>query len=298
MGKIKLEDLLNDNRSGSLDLTEKMLELFQNVLNEGITQKADSEELYKHLQNISKNLIKKQPNMALLRRVSATYLLYFKRLINSDKTPDEVFSLSAAKIDLLKDEIKSNVNKIAQFGCRIIANGNKIMTISQSRHIVNILLAAHKSKRRFEVFCLKSHPPDEGIEMAEFLASKGIKVTVIADNNMGVFMPQMNLVLIGADRIYETGIINKAGTLPLCLTAKHFNIPVYLAAETEKVLLESERSIKKSSYAPEEVYNGKAKGVSAQNIYFERIPLDLIHKVICEDSVFESYEFKNWYLGG
>ena len=57
MGKIKLEEILNGNRSGSLDLTGYMLELFRNVLEEGIAQKTDSEELYKHLQNISKKSV-------------------------------------------------------------------------------------------------------------------------------------------------------------------------------------------------------------------------------------------------
>jgi len=298
MSKINLEAILNDKHSGSVDITNYMLELYQNVLKEGIAQKTSGEELYEHLQNISKNLNKKQPNMALLRRLSNIYLLYFKRLLNSDKSQDEILTLLTNKIALLKEEMKNNAEKIAQLGSRIIANNNKIMTISQSRHIVNILLAAKQARRHFEVFCLKSHPPDEGIEMAEFLASKGIKVTVIPDNNMGVFMPEMNLVLIGADRIYEKGIINKAGTLSLCLTAQHFNIPVYLAAETGKILLESERTIKKSIAPPEEVYKGKHKGLSVQNIYFEKIPLDLIHKIICENSAFESYEFKNWYMGG
>ncbi len=298
MSKIKLEDILNDKHSGSVDIVNFMLELYQNVLKESISQKTDGEELYKHLQNISKKLIKKQPNMALLRKISNNYLLYFKRLLNSDKSQDEIISLLVHKITMLQEEMKNNAEKIAQLGARLIANGNKIMTISQSRHIVNILLAANHAKRRFEVFCLKSHPPDEGIEMAVFLASKGIKVTVIPDNNMGVFMEDMNLVLIGADRIYENGIVNKAGTLPLCLTAKHFNIPVYLAAETGKILLESERTIKRSSAPSDEVYKSRGKGPSVQNIYFEKTPLDLIHKVICEDSAFESDEFKNWYLGG
>ena len=102
--------------------------------------------------------------------------------------------------------------------------------------------------------------------------------------------------MTGADRIYEDGFVNKAGTLPLCLTAKHFNVPVYLAAETTKILSLSERAIKNPEFPSEEIYKPKSKNLTVKNFYFEKIPLNLTQKVICENSLFETHEFINWYL--
>ena len=125
---------------------------------------------------------------------------------------------------------------------------------------------------------------------------KGVKVTIVADSQAGSIMDNMNIVLLGADRLYEDGFVNKSGTLAVCLLAKHFNVPVYLAVETIKILKESERSIKPVERDPAEVYKGN-KNIDVYNSYYEKIPLKLVDKVICEEGVFETTDFLSWYLG-
>jgi len=291
-----IENILNDNQSGSFTITLDTLNLYSSILEESKNDSRAIGDLYKQLQSISKSLIKQQPNMVLLRKSSTNFLLYFKRLINSDKAAEEIYETLENRLDSIIRGLNENMDKIAQSGARIIANTNKIMTYSNSTLVRKILLTAHSQKRKFEVFCLKSHPPDEGVAIAEFLSGHGIKTTLIADSEVGIFMPEMNLVLVGADRLFDEGFVNKAGTLPLCLTARSFNIPVYLAAETSKILPEEDRAIKNLEYPGDEIYNGPGKNLIVKNIYYEKIPLNLVHKIVCEDSVFEMHEFVNWYL--
>jgi translation initiation factor eIF-2B subunit alpha len=50
-------------------------------------------------------------------------------------------------------------------------------------------------------------------------------------------MSQVSQVLVGAEYIVESGgILNKIGTYNIALTAKQFNIPFYVVAESLKFL--------------------------------------------------------------
>lgn len=293
---VDVDKILNDNQSGSVTLTQNTLKFFRDYLNERLSASQKLEDIFEQFQDVSKKIMKQQPNMVLLRKSINTILIYFKRLVKSDREADQIIKAVEHKIISIEQEIYTRINKIGNTGSKIIAPTNKIMTISNSTLVKIILETAHNHKRKFEVYCCKSHPPDEGVYLAETLDKSGIKTTLISDSQMGVFMKGMNLVLIGADRIYDNGFVNKAGTIALCLIAKYYNIPVYLAADTTKILPESDRIIKFVSQNKKEVYTGNRKKISIENVYYEKVPIDLIHKVICEDSVFDTVDFINWYL--
>ena len=82
------------------------------------------------------------------------------------------------------------------------------------------------------------------------------------------------------------------------MTAKYFNIPVYLISETAKILFEQDRAVKFRKRNAVEIYDNKNNDILVDNYYFERIPLLLIDKVICENGIFDTEEFKKWYLKG
>ncbi|KAA3614172.1 MAG: hypothetical protein D8M58_18430 [Calditrichaeota bacterium] len=293
---LNISEIRNDNRSGSFTLTMNTLKLFKKYLNEKKKSNTDAETVFEEMQIAAKNLIKHQSNMVLLRKANNSLISYFKRLLKSDKNPAELFSALVEKIELLEEEYQNNIDVIASSGAKLITNFNKILTYSNSTVATDILKKADSQKRKFEVFCLKSDPPGEGVELAKNLNELGIKTTIVTDSQAGVIMNDMNLVIIGADRLYEKGFVNKSGTLAVCLLAKHFNIPVYLAVETTKILKETERSIKDIERDTKEVYTGD-ESISVVNSYYEKIPLTLVHKVISEQGVFETPEFSSWYLG-
>jgi translation initiation factor 2B subunit (eIF-2B alpha/beta/delta family) len=113
---------------------------------------------------------------------------------------------------------------------------------------------------------------------------------------MGTIIPTVNMVLSGADRLYESGFINKIGTLPLAITASKLNVPFYLACETDKILKEIDRNIRFYPEDPKEVFSKNIKRVNVLNYYFEEIPFDYVSKLICEEGVFEIHEFVKWFL--
>lgn len=293
---LDISEILNDNKSGSFTITSNSLKMYLDYLKNEIKGDISLDVLFEEIQNAAKDLVKSQPNMALIRRTNYAFVSYFKRFLKSDKSRAEVLKIMISKLQSTQKELDDNIKTIAESGSRLITNFNRILTFSSSTLVKHVLLSANSFKRKFEIFCLKSDPPQEGINLAEILAKKGIKTTIVADSQAGAIMDDMNIVLLGADRLYETGFVNKSGTLAVCLLAKHFNVPVYLAVETIKILKESERSIKQVDGDPAEVYAGN-KNIDVYNGYYEKIPLNLVDKVICEEGVFETSDFLSWYLG-
>jgi translation initiation factor eIF-2B subunit alpha len=71
--------------------------------------------------------------------------------------------------------------------------------------------------------------------MCESLNKIGVSCTLILDAAIGPIMEKIDFVLLGAEGVVESGgIINKIGSSTICLCAKSFNKPVYVAVESFK----------------------------------------------------------------
>ena len=58
--------------------------------------------------------------------------------------------------------------------------------------------------------------------------------TMIADTAVSAFMPNIDFVIVGADKILPNGnVANKIGTNNLAIIAKHYSKPFYVAADTD-----------------------------------------------------------------
>ena len=289
-----IENLKHDRFSGSFELSQKSLL----VLSDFITGSSEKnvEKLVTAVNKFAKSIIKAQPNMVGIRKKITVIVYHAKRLAKTGKTAGEIKQACAQKIKEVIKEAEEKRAKIGSIGSKLILNNTRIMTISASSMIKEMFLNAHRLGRKFSVCCLESRPQNEGHTLAEALAKKGIPTTLITDAMMGQMMKEVNMIISGADRIYESGFVNKSGTLPLAITAKIFQIPFYLTAETDKILKEIDRTVRFYPQDPKEVFEKSHKSLSVLNYYFEAISFDYVSKVICEDGVFDIEEFKSWYL--
>lgn len=126
--------------------------------------------------------------------------------------------------------------KIAKLGAPFILDGQKILTHSKSRVVLQTLReAALTSKKRFHVFITESYPDQSGVLMRNELLKLNISSTLILDSAMGYVMESVDLVLVGAEGVVESGgIINKVGTYTMALCAKEMHKPFYVLAESFK----------------------------------------------------------------
>ncbi|NXD40209.1 EI2BA factor, partial [Copsychus sechellarum] len=163
-----------------------------------------------------------------LRFISLTSLEY------SDYSKCKEIMIERGEIFLTK--VSLSRNKIAKLCHPFIRDGARILTHAYSRVVLRVLEAAVESKKRFSVYVTESQPDEAGqvfINLVFVLLN--IPVTVILDAAVGYIMEKVDLVLVGAEGVVESGgIINKIGTNQIAVCAKAQNKPFYVVAESFK----------------------------------------------------------------
>ncbi|XP_059850524.1 translation initiation factor eIF-2B subunit alpha isoform X2 [Hypanus sabinus] len=137
--------------------------------------------------------------------------------------------------ELYLKKISVSRDKIANLCSAFINDGAKILTHSSSRVVLRVLEKAAKAKKRFSVYITESQPDSSGLKSAERLRKLNIPVTVILDASVGCIMEKVDLLLVGAEGVVESGgIINKIGTYQMAVCGKSHNKPFYVVAESFK----------------------------------------------------------------
>ncbi|XP_067684031.1 translation initiation factor eIF2B subunit alpha-like [Haliotis asinina] len=137
--------------------------------------------------------------------------------------------------NMFLQKVASSRQKIAKITHPFITDGSTILTHSRSRVVLQVLRDAAAARRRFKVYVTESLPDKSGIETCEELSALGIPTTVVLDAAVGYVMEKVDLVLIGAEGVVESGgIINKIGTYTMAISAQAMNKPVYVVAESFK----------------------------------------------------------------
>lgn len=83
---------------------------------------------------------------------------------------------------------------------------------SFSQVVLLALLKAKQNGSEFQVFVTESQPDGSGKKMFAELKKGGVDATLILDSAAGYLMERLDMVLLGAEGVMETGgIINKVG---------------------------------------------------------------------------------------
>lgn len=136
----------------------------------------------------------------------------------------------------------------------------------------------------------EARPGCEGRRTAACAAAAGLPVTLITEAQAAHMMPDVDVVLLGADGIEVDGsVVNKAGSCVLALTAQHYDVPVYVLAERRKISLRPEPLVLEE-HPPEEVLPESLPGVRVKNVWFDRTPPKFVKGIILEDAVVEPYQ--------
>ncbi|KAM4532511.1 translation initiation factor eIF2B subunit alpha isoform 1-T1 [Fundulus diaphanus] len=137
--------------------------------------------------------------------------------------------------ELFLEKISMSRNKVAKLCHTFIKDGAKILTHSYSRVVLRVLEKAAAEKKRFSVYVTESQPDAAGRQMAETLKKLNVPVTVVLDAAVGYVLEKVDLVIVGAEGVVESGgIINKIGTYQMALCSKAHNKPFYVVAESFK----------------------------------------------------------------
>ncbi|CAI9114501.1 OLC1v1015239C1 [Oldenlandia corymbosa var. corymbosa] len=124
---------------------------------------------------------------------------------------------------------------IAMLSQEFIFDGCTILVHGFSRVVLEVLRTAAQNRKLFRVLCTEGRPDRTGLRLSNELAKLDVPVKLLIDSAVAYSMDEVDMVLVGADGVVESGgIINMMGTYQIALVAKSMNKPVYVAAESYK----------------------------------------------------------------
>ncbi len=146
------------------------------------------------------------------------------------------------------------------------------------------------------VYACETRPLLQGARLTAYeLNRAGVDVTLICDSMAAAVMAQRKVqaVITGCDRVAANGdTANKIGTLGLAVIAKHFGIPVYIAAPTptidlacaggENIPIEQRDADEVTCFGGVRI---APEGVKAFNPAFDVTPAELISAIVTEKGV-------------
>jgi len=108
--------------------------------------------------------------------------------------------------------------------------------LSNKSRTVQKFLQKAKRKRKFQVIIATCGPFYSGKEMADQLKLAKIGVTLMEDTGVFSVMSRVSKVIIGTHTILANGGLKAiAGSHPILLAAKHYNVPVLVLAPLYKL---------------------------------------------------------------
>lgn len=196
-------------------------------------------------------------------------------------------------IDRVLNQLETAASRIAATGSNLIEKNSVIMTHCHSGEALALIKAA-KSKR-IKVIVPETDPLEQGVKTAKELAKEKIPVTLITDSAVAHFMPEVDMVIVGADALRKGGFANKIGTTNLALAAYEYGKPFYVVADTFK--LDKRKRFEIEERPAKEVYQellhpGRLKGIKLRNPAFDLVMWKFVTAVITEKGIFNSQKIK------
>lgn len=152
---------------------------------------------------------------------------------------EEAIKIHAEDIEINKN-IGENFMPLLRDGMTILThcNAGVLATTKYGTATAPMYLAKERGWN-LKVYADETRPYLQGARLTSYeLYMSGIDVTLICDNMAGVVMSQgkIDAVITGTDRVAANGdVANKIGTMSVAILAKHFGIPMYIAAPTPTV---------------------------------------------------------------
>jgi translation initiation factor 2B subunit (eIF-2B alpha/beta/delta family) len=148
------------------------------------------------------------------------------RVLAAARSPEQIAEEAAALV-ALRDRAANSIAVVVAPDLR-----GTVMTHSASATVREALL--HTPPDR--VVCTASEPEGEGRPFADDLEREGLAVEVVADADAEHAVESVDLLLLGADAVFEDGsLVNKTGTSGLAKVAHEAGVPVVVACETFKL---------------------------------------------------------------
>jgi methylthioribose-1-phosphate isomerase len=137
-----------------------------------------------------------------------------------------------------EEEVRSE--QMGEFGAALIRDGFRILTICNTGFLaapgmgtaLAAVYSASRQGKRVLVYVPETRPLLQGARLTTWELSRArVPCVLLTDSMLATIMPEIDIVLVGADRIAANGdTANKIGTYQMALLARQFGKPFYPVA--------------------------------------------------------------------
>jgi translation initiation factor 2B subunit (eIF-2B alpha/beta/delta family) len=197
------------------------------------------------------------------------------------------------------DEVHSDRQalEIATHAYQLFENRSTIVSHSFSSTVLKVLTHVAEKRTDIKVFQSVGYPVKEGVTMASAVAGLGMKVELISDGGLADAVQHCDIVLLGADSVTRTEVINKQGSLGIAIAARHFNVPCYVLVDSTKFIVSGAApDILKQD--PSELTLITRENLTVTNLYYDLTPLELFSGFVTEQGVLSLEELPAMFKVG
>ncbi len=289
-----IDEIRNDRVHGASQLARQAASVLKRAAEH--SQAGSVDQFLLELKGVGRELMLSRPAMAPVFNIVSRLL---NAILATERELDSIGQFAVYKADELIESSLLAVAQIAGYASELVADGEIVMTHSYSSTVVAALKEAF-TQHDIKVITTRSGPGRTGERIAEQLGLYGVPVTFIDDAAMGLYIPTVSRVMVGADRICADGkVVNGIGTYQLALAAGKASIPFYVLCEMLKLdpRLKGEEVVLEEKETFEVVEPGRLPpAVRIKNPYFDVTPLELVAGVITENGLLTVEEVINYIL--
>ena len=284
-----IDEIKNDKVQGASQLARQAMSVLKTAAER--SQAGSVEDFLSELKGVGEGLMAARPAMAPIFNITSRFWEAMSP-VSPNEGLEAVRSSAISKADELAKASLKAVAKIAGYGAKLIAGGDRVLTHSYSSTVVAVLKKAFDQGKRFEVIVTRSG--GSGRRIAQELESQGLAVSLIDDAAIGLYVSGADKAIIGADRVCaDGGIVNGIGSYQLALAAQKAGVPFYVLAETLK--FDPGRKSSQVDLEEQEPSEVAAAGelppqVRVKNPHFDITPLELVSGVVTENGLLQPPE--------
>jgi len=279
----RLEKIRGDHVSGATEIAIRCAEYLRDEAESIAIDRPET--FFSRLTEVGTELKEAQPAMAPVHNAVHSVLTAVSRHLEKGGTSAQLRTTATQTAQNFINHIKCSLEDLSKEGFTIMQGKRSVMTYSSSRAVAALLKHVWMKGLRFAVVVPESRPMSEGRLLARDLGSVGVPCTIIVDGAVSAFLEEVDVVLVGADRVSEHWAINKIGTRGLAIMARAFRVPIYCACETSKFLCADRLPFTQKEMPTDEIWKTAYDNVTIRNLYFEKIPLDSFTGFITEKGI-------------
>lgn len=210
---------------------------------------------------------------------------------------------AVTEAEAVADEDSRTCHAIGEHGRTIVPRSCRILTHCNAGALacrewgtaLGVIRSAAGAGFKVQVYACETRPLLQGARLTSWeLVRDGIDVTVITDSMAASLMRkgEIDLVIVGADRITSDAVFNKIGTYMHAVCARAHAIPFYVAAPLstfDEEALEADILVEERSREEITCFGGKKTVPDSVKVYnpaFDATPVTLITGIITEHGIF------------